>query len=134
MPEAAPELRAAVEDAYGALNEGDLDAFLERADEDVEFTSIVAEAEGATYRGHDGVREWWDSVRGAFDVVSWELLDLRGDESRGVARVRMAGTLGGVPVELLMWQGIRLKDGHTAVWWGFFRDEREALESVGLDP
>jgi hypothetical protein len=53
-----PGLRAAIEAAYAALDAGDIEAFLERVDEDVEFTSIVAEAEGTTFRGHQGVREW----------------------------------------------------------------------------
>ena len=51
------------------LEAGDIDSFLEHIDENVEFTSIVAEAEGTTFHGHDGVREWWASVRGAFEVV-----------------------------------------------------------------
>jgi ketosteroid isomerase-like protein len=133
MQGATPELKAAVEHAYAALNAGDLDAFLDRADENVEFTSIVAEAEGVTFRGHEGVREWWESVRGAFEMVSWDLLEVRGDNSRGVAKVRMAGTLGGIPVEQVMWQAVRLRDAHRAVWWGLFRTEREALDSIGLE-
>ena len=54
----ALELEAAAQIAYGAINAGDLDAFLELTAEDVEFTSLVAEAEGATFRGHEGVRAW----------------------------------------------------------------------------
>jgi hypothetical protein len=39
------DLRAMAEAALGALNSGDLDGFLAVATEDVEFTSLVAEAE-----------------------------------------------------------------------------------------
>jgi ketosteroid isomerase-like protein len=110
---------------------GDLEAFLALTAEDVEFTSMVAEAEGTVFRGHDGVRAWWNTVRGAFEDVHWELLDVRGSGDRGVMQFRMAGTLGGVPVEQTMWQATLLRDG-KAIWWAFFRSEREALEAVGL--
>jgi uncharacterized protein len=116
---------------YGALNSGDLEAFLALTAEDVEFTSMVAEAEGTTFRGHDGVRAWWETVRGAFEDVHWELLDVRGSGDRGVIHFRMTGTLGSVPVEQTMWQATTLRDGRVT-WWAFFRTEREALEAVGL--
>jgi ketosteroid isomerase-like protein len=119
------------EAGYGALNSGDLEAFLALTAEDVEFTSMVAEAEGTTFRGHDGVRSWWETVRGAFEDVHWELLDVRGSRDRGVIHFRMTGTLGGVPVEQTMWQATTLRDGQIT-WWAFFRTEREALEAVGL--
>ena len=43
------ELRALAEAGYDALNSGDLNRFLDLVDEDVEFTSLVAEAEGTTF-------------------------------------------------------------------------------------
>jgi ketosteroid isomerase-like protein len=119
------------EAGYGALNSGDLEAFLALTAEDVEFTSMVAEAEGTTFRGHDGVRSWWETVRGAFEDVHWELLDVRGSRDRGVIHFRMTGTLGSVPVEQTMWQATTLRDGQIT-WWAFFRTEREALEADGL--
>jgi ketosteroid isomerase-like protein len=125
------ELRAMAQAAFEALNSGDLDGFLAVAAEDVEFTSLVAEVEGTTFRGHDGVRTWWERVRGAFGDVCWEVLEVRGSRGRGVAHVRMAGTLGGVPVTLTMWLGATLREGRVS-WWSFFRTEREALEAVGL--
>ncbi len=125
------DLRVLVDAAFGALNAGDLDGFLAATTEDVEFTSMVAEAEGTTFRGHDGVVAWWDTIRGAFGNVHWELLDFRGSDDRGVAYFRMSGTLGGVPVEQTMWQAIKLRDGR-ATWWANFRTEKEALEAVGL--
>ena len=128
---AIAEQRGLVEAAYGALNSGDLEAFLELTAEDIEFTSMVAEAEGTIFRGHAGVRAWWATVRGAFEDVRWELLDVRGSGDRGVIHLRMTGTLGGVPVEQTMWQATALRDGKV-IWWAFFRSEPEALEAVGL--
>jgi ketosteroid isomerase-like protein len=126
-----PELRALADAAFRALNAGDLDAFLAVASEDVEFTSMIAEAEGTTFRGHQGIREWWETVRGEFEDVRWEVLDLHGVGSRGVAHIRITGTLSGVPVEQEMWQATKFRDG-KAIWWAFFRAERQALEAAGL--
>jgi ketosteroid isomerase-like protein len=131
MMQASVEQRALAEAAFGALNSGDLEAFLALTDEDVEFTSMVAEAEGTIFRGHAGVRAWWNTVRAAFEDVRWEVFDVRGSGDRGVAHFRMVGTLGSVPVEQTMWQAVVLRDG-KAIWWAFFRSEREALEAVGL--
>ena len=127
------ELRALAGAAYGALNSGDLDAFLALITEDVEFTSLVAEVEGTTFRGHDGVRAWWETVRGAFEDVHWDVLDVfevPDSDDRGVVHFHIAGRLGGVPVEQTMWQAVELRDGKLR-WWTFSRSEREALEAVG---
>ena len=125
------EQRGLAEAGFGALNSGDLEAFLALTAEDVEFTSMVAEAEATTFRGHDGVRAWWETIRGAFEDIHWELLDVRGSGDRGVMHFRMTGTLGRVPVEQAMWQAVVLRNS-KAIWWAFFRTERDALEAVGL--
>jgi ketosteroid isomerase-like protein len=131
MSQASVELRGLAETAFAAINSGDREAFVALTSEDVEFTSMVAESEGTTFRGHEGVRTWWRTVRGAFEDVRWELLEVRGSGDHGVAHFRMAGTLGSVPVEQTMWQAVVLRDG-KAIWWALFRSEREALEAVGL--
>jgi hypothetical protein len=125
------EQRGLAEACFEALNSGDWEAFLALIAEDVEFTSMVAEAEGTIFYGHDGVRAWWETVRGAFEDVRWDLLDIRGSGDRGVLHFRMTGTLGGVPVEQTMWQASVLRGGKV-IWWAFFRSEREALEAAGL--
>jgi ketosteroid isomerase-like protein len=125
------ELRALSEAAFSALNTGDLETFLGLVSQDVEFTSMVAEAEGTVYRGHEGVRAWWNTVRGAFQDVRWDLLDLQGSGERGVAHFRMSGTLAGAPLQQTMWQAATFREG-KATWWAFFRTEQEALEAVGL--
>jgi ketosteroid isomerase-like protein len=131
MPEASPELRAVADAAYAAINAGDLDGFIAVVAEDVEFTSLVAEAEGATFRGHEGVRAWWEMIRGAFQEVHWDLVDTQGSGNRGVARIHIAGTMSGVPLEQTMWQAVEVRDGRVC-WWAMYRSEREALEAAGL--
>ena len=53
---------AVLRKGYAAVNHGDIDGFLATVHPDVEFTSLIAEAEGETFRGHDGVRRWWTEV------------------------------------------------------------------------
>ena len=123
------ELRAIAEAAYGALNVGDRDALLALVAEDVEFTSMVAEAEATTFRGHAGVREWWETVRGAFEDVRWTLLGFSTHGDGGVAKIQMAATLGGLRLEQTMWQAAAVQGGQLK-WWAFFRSEREALAAI----
>jgi ketosteroid isomerase-like protein len=131
MSQVEPQVQALADTTYAALNAGDLDACLSFVSEDVEFTSMVAEAEGTVYRGHEGLRAWWETVRGAFEDVRWELLDVQGSDARGVAHFRMSGTLGGAPVQQTMWQAVKFREG-KATWWAFFRTEAEALDAAGL--
>ena len=131
MSQENSELRSLAEAAFGALNARDLDGFIAVAAEDVEFTSMVAEMEGTTFRGHDGIRMWWETVVSAFGDVHWEVLDVRGPGERALAHVRMDGTLGEVPVNLTMWLAATLHDGKVT-WWSWHRAEQEALEAVGL--
>ena len=131
MPQISPENRAIVETAFEAINSGDLDAFLSVIAEDVEFTSLIAEAEGAVFRGHEGVRVWWETVRGAFEGVRWELLDVR-EPADGcvVNHFRMAGVMSGVPLEQAMWQAVRRGEDGKINWWGVFRTEGETLAAM----
>ncbi len=126
------ELRALAEAAYEALNAADIDGFLALMAEDVEFTSLIAEAEGASFRGREGVRDWWKTVVASFQDVRWEVLELiAGPDGRGVMHLRIVGRLGGVPVEQTMWQATAIRDGRVG-WWALFRTKPEALEAAGL--
>src|SRR5688572_2743618 len=62
--------------AYAALSADDREAFLELVSEDVEFTSMVAEAEGSVFHGHAGVLAWWKRVPDAFEHVAWVVLEV----------------------------------------------------------
>ena len=131
MPPASAELRAITETALAALNSGDLDSFMTVVADDVEFTSMIAEVEGQTFRGHAGVRSWWNSVAGAFQVVRWELIELEGSSPRGLAKLRAVAEVDGVEVEQMVWQAASFRDGKLD-WWAFFRDEHAARAAAGL--
>jgi ketosteroid isomerase-like protein len=116
---------------YAAVNRGDIDGLLATVHPEVEFTSLIAEAEGETFHGHDGVRRWWEEVvlpLGGLHGEPEEVRDL-GDTVLG----RVLGTYRprGVEVRQTVWQVVRFRDG-MATSWQFFRTEGEALEAAGL--
>lgn len=121
--------RELAERGYAALNAGDLEAFLEIVHPEVEFGSLVAEAEGRSYRGHEGVREWWGSVRDSMRGLHFEVQDMRDFGDRMVTQVRVTGEVGGVEIPQGMWQALRVRDGRP-VWWQTFRTEGEAMRAV----
>jgi ketosteroid isomerase-like protein len=118
-----------VKAAWAAIGADDFDAFIEWIDPDVEFTSLVAEADAVTYQGHAGVRKWWDSIREAFSEFWAEAIDLRevGDEI--LAEIRLCGTTRGTRIEQTIWQVLSVRDGLVTAW-SIHRTEEEALKSV----
>lgn len=115
--------------AYAALNAGDRQAFLSMVSSDVEFTSMVAEAEGSVFRGHAGVLAWWKRVPDAFESVTWEVLEVRAAGDEGVVKIRMSGRLAGVDLSQVMWMAARMHEGKVT-WWAFFRTVPEAQEAL----
>src|SRR6476619_6598012 len=109
---------------YAAVNRGDIDGLLVAVHSEVEFTSLIAEAEGETFRGHDGVRRWWHEVvipLGGRRVVNEDIRDL-GDTV--VVKVAATYRPTGVEVPQTVWQVIRYRDGRS-IWWQFVRTEAE---------
>jgi ketosteroid isomerase-like protein len=119
-----------MEAAYAAITAGDLDAFLALAHPSIEFNSLIAEADGGAFKGHAGVREWWDQVIVSLDVRP-NPEQIESFRDRGITRLQLAGTVEGVQVPQEMWMAWRVRDGLLA-WWTTYRTEREALEAVGL--
>jgi ketosteroid isomerase-like protein len=120
--------------AWDAIQARDLDAFLTLVDEDVEFTSLVGEAEGGTYRGHDGVRKWWHEVGDSLGGLRFDAQEHEDLGNGGVlTRALITGTAAGVDVQQQMWQVTQLAGG-KAIWWGVFRTEDEARESFATRP
>jgi ketosteroid isomerase-like protein len=131
MPPEPSELRAIAETALRALNTGDLDGFLDVVADDVEFTSMILEVEGQTFRGREGVRAWWQAVGNSFEGVQWKLLELAESGGTGVAKLRATANLGRGSVDQLVWQAATHRDGKLT-WWAFFRSEEEARAAAAL--
>jgi ketosteroid isomerase-like protein len=115
---------------FEAVDRDDLDAFLALAHPKIEFRSLIAEAEGRNYQGHEGVREWWDTVIRSLRIRPG-VEEIEGFRDRGIARLRLMGTVAGVVVPQTMWMGWRVRNGQI-IWWATYRTETEALEAAGL--
>jgi ketosteroid isomerase-like protein len=118
--------------AYDAFSRGDFEAFAALLDPDVEFESLMLEIEGASYRGLEGAREYFQSVREVFPDWSVEISRFRdfGDRMVIESRSLATGESSGVRTHQRFWQAAAVRDGRIT-WWKFFRTEEEALDAVG---
>jgi ketosteroid isomerase-like protein len=116
--------------AYERLNDRDLEGFIATLHPEVEFESLIAEAEGTTFRGAQGARKWWALMEQALGGISFEPVkfeDLGG--GAGIIEVRAGGEAGGVHVEQRMWQAALVRDGMP--WrWRPCRTREEAIEQL----
>lgn len=119
-----------VRGSHDAFRRRDLDAFVEYMDPEIEFTSLVLEVEG-TYRGHDGIRSWWNDILAVFPDWQPEVEEAREVGERVVLRVRAegAGTGSGIHVDRAIWQVAEVRDGRIRAW-RFYRTEDEALAAA----
>ena len=115
--------------AYDAVNRRDIDAFLCLMDADVE---LLAAMEG-TYRGHDGVRRWWDDLLQTIPNLTIEIGEVRTLEDVTVTalRFRGRGAESSTPFEQLGWNAARWRRG-KCIWWRTLQTEAEALDAVRL--
>jgi ketosteroid isomerase-like protein len=120
-----------------AWNRDDLAAFLDLCDPDIEWhTSIEPYFEGteSVFRGHDGMRKFWEAYRGQ----AFERLEVRHDEFREVGEYLL--TSGEIKV---IGQASQLElTSELAQLWTFrgakiigsrdFLSRADALEAAGL--
>jgi ketosteroid isomerase-like protein len=116
---------------FTALNRSDLEVFLATVHPEVEFTSLIAEAEGQTFRGHDGVRRWWQEVVLPLGGLQGEPEEIRDLGDTALARVVATYRPRGVEVRQAIWVVVHYREG-MAIWWQFFRTREAALDAAGL--
>jgi ketosteroid isomerase-like protein len=111
----------------------DLDAFLGLFDRDVIFAPRSAEVEGSSYRGHEGLRGWWETMFSLFSEYRAEIQEVQshGDVTFGRLRLRGHGMESGAPMEQTQWHVVEWRGG-TVVRWRTLRSEAEALEAAGM--
>ena len=116
-----------------AFNRRDLEAFLTLAHPEVVAVSRVLAIEGGSYRGHDGVRDWWETLLDVFPDFTIEVVSVRDAGDVIVAELRNRAHGGGseTPLEELVWQVAEWRDGQI-VRWQMYGSEPEALEAAGL--
>jgi ketosteroid isomerase-like protein len=126
--------RDLVQRAFDAFNARDLDRFLALMDAEVEFTPYERAVEGlGPYRGHQGVRSWWDDSFAALPDFRVEPGEIRaiGDVTLTHGRLHGQGAASGATFERELWHVARWRD-KKQIWWSAFESEAEALEAAGL--
>jgi ketosteroid isomerase-like protein len=119
---------------FDAFNRRDIDAFLTLCDPDVEFISYWLQVEGGgSYRGHDGVRDWWERLLEVYPDFTAEVEDVRDLGDRTITRVWFHGhgVASDVPIGQTMWQVAEFPQGQI-IGWRFVTSEVDALEAAGL--
>ena len=117
-----------------AINRRDIDEVLALSDPDVEFIPRILEVEGGgSYRGHDGVRSWWENLFGVWPDFYAEVEEVRDRGDMTVARVRMSGQ--GIASEATTgqtsWVVNEWRDGKV-IWMRNLQSEADALKAAGL--
>ena len=125
------ELHHRVMDAF---NRRDLGAYLALTDPEVEFTPYEVSVQGGEpYRGHAGVRNWWEESFAVFPDLRAEVYEIRdlGDRTLVQGRLLGQGAGSGASIERALWATVGWRN-KKIVWWGTFDNEAEALEAAGL--
>ena len=107
---------------------------VELTDPEVEWHSFLAQlGEGGVYRGHDGMRQYAEDLREAWDVFEATVEDsiAVGDLVLLVSHLRFRGKGSGVDTTSPAGHLIQLRDGRI-VHMRSFRDPEKALAAVGL--
>jgi ketosteroid isomerase-like protein len=124
-----------VREAVEAFNRGDLDAAVARMHPDIEWETLAAFPDAATYCGRGEVLEFWQTWQDAFRGFR---LHLEGCEPVGenhvlaIFRVSGEGAGSGVGVESpAVFQLGEVRDGQI-IWVGMFSTGDEAREAAKL--
>ena len=128
------EKPAIVMRGYEAFNCGELDEAIEMFDPEIVWhTWIVPGPGGATYRGHDGVRELWSDARNVFGNFrnEPERVILAGEKVLAFVRVCGVGKESGVEVEGRIAHVYTFR-GDKVLKVESYEDRDEALRAVDL--
>ena len=121
-------------DAYDAWNRGDFEGMIENASPDIEWqTARAFPGVEPVYRGHTGVRRFWDTMRDA-----WEFMNIRptrisehGDRVLVELHFDAKGRESGVEVEMDFIQVFTFRDGSVVRIVGY-RSLEDARAGEGI--
>jgi ketosteroid isomerase-like protein len=117
-----------------AFNECDIQVLEELTDEDFEFVPYLGSLiETSVFRGHDGLRKYFDDSRAAGEEIKVRQAEVReaGDHTISFGELRGKGRASGLEVRVpLTWVG-DWRDGKL-VRLVSYTDRDEALKAAGL--
>jgi ketosteroid isomerase-like protein len=118
--------------AIDSFNRRDLSAYLALMDPDVEAAPLTAVLEGE-YRGHDGIRRWWDALLDVLPDYTVEAVQMRdlGDVMLADLHARAHGPDSDSQVDQRSWFVAKWRNARI-VWWANYQTEAEALADARL--
>ena len=123
-----------VKEAYRAINDRDDEAMLRLAASDVEIEASGLMLDQGTYRGHDGLRAYAESLRKVWGdslrTHPEEFVE-HGDWVMVMSRTSATGLTSGATVDALVAHVWTIRSGKI-VRFGTFADRKTALEAAGL--
>ena len=120
-----------------AWQRDDFESWLSGIDPDVEWLTAVERGlgrAGSVYRGHEGMREFWNLWRTEVDdfwTEAEEIRDLGDDRVLYLGHIRFRGPASGIMVESQLANVKTLRDGKI-VRSEDYLSHKEALEAAGL--
>jgi ketosteroid isomerase-like protein len=121
-----------VREVLEAIGQFDLSRLTDLTDPAVEWRSFFAMFQAGEYHGHDGIAQYIDDIRGAFEVLRPEADDLLdvGDVVIAVGRICYEGKESGVEAEAEAGWVFKFRSGKLLLFRAF-KDPAEVLEAVG---
>jgi len=126
----------ALRQLMAAFNGGDMDRILSLTDPD--FEAVIPpqlSAEPDTYRGHEGIRRYFESFYEVMDEIEFEAERLwdAGDSVVVAVHMRAKGKRTAIPVVQSFTQVWRMREGRALSVRTYVSSE-EALAAAGLSP
>lgn len=115
------------------MSAGRIDTVTSLAHSDVEFRPLLANIEGETYHGHEGIRRWFSQFTDTFEDFTIELGELEelGDHVFATGRIHARGRGSGTPIDQPSVWVITMRDG-KATHIQIFDAREKALQAAGL--
>jgi hypothetical protein len=122
--------------AHEAFSRGDRDAFVVFWAEECEYQPAWERYMGGDeviFRGHDGIRRWWQDMSDAWADWRTDVHEIRqtGDQVLNRITLRAKGRLSGAAMEQAFSQVVTIREGKI-VSCRDFADHDQALEACGL--
>ena len=128
--------RRHVQAVIDALNARDFEALHELPfDDEMEYRSAFAVAEGTTYRGVEGLRKWAADVDATWDRLRAEIVEFHGaGDNQAVVIIRLTGIAraSGVPLDVRIGQVWTWREGRM-LSNVVYTDPNEAFRVAGLE-
>ena len=128
MGAAAEIVRLSIE----RFNADDIEGFLELFDAEMEFHDVPEIPGSTVYRGHEGMRRWWTTVKEPLEELRFEL----GEVTEGTDRIAVVtravgrGRGSGAEVDWTFTTVWGLRDGLISYHHGY-TDHDDALRAIG---